>query len=278
MWWLNSAQFKLDKPHKSFPAGLPGFRRSQPQRAPRRQPGHETGSPNAPGNPGATGGSRRRPRRRGPKAIERSRLRAAAHQALLVAARCSAPTTPTPMPLPAPTPPPFGPTSTRLIKVVPRQTRHRSSFSQVDGQDNNSVDDSDCSSTVADGGGPPTASPPPLQPPREDDLRGERRQQVRQPDLLKKTSLDSVSDGEKPDELTGPTTKTDLSGDVKEAAGREATSPDRIPKYCGTCENPIDHPRSHAPTRQKGLYEVLARELGQEMAAGTGQPLLILRQ
>ena len=41
---------------------------------------------------------------------------------------------------------------------------------------------------------------------------------------------------------------------------------------------PIDHPRSHAPTRQKGLYEVLARELGQEMAAGTGQPLLILRQ
>ena len=109
----------------------------------------------------------------------------------------------------------------------------------MDGQDNNSVDDSDCSSTVADGGGPPTASPPPLQPPREDDLRGERRQQVRQPDLLKKTSLDSVSDGEKPDELTGPTTKTDLSGDVKEAAGREATSPDRIPKYCGTCENPL---------------------------------------
>ena len=86
---------------------------------------HETGSPNAPGNPGATGGSRRRPRRRGPKAIERSRLRAAAHQALLVAARCSAPTTPTPMPLPAPTPPPFGPTSTRLIKVVPTWNGHR---------------------------------------------------------------------------------------------------------------------------------------------------------
>ena len=34
-----------------------------------------------------------------------------------------------------------GPTSTRLIKVVPRRTSHRSSFSQVDGQDN-SVGDS----------------------------------------------------------------------------------------------------------------------------------------
>ena len=76
-------EFELDKPHKSFPAGLPGFRRSQPQRAPRRQPGHETGSPNAPGHPGATGGSRRRPRRRGPKAIERSRLQATAHHMLL---------------------------------------------------------------------------------------------------------------------------------------------------------------------------------------------------
>ena len=154
-------EFELDKPHKSFPAGLPGFRRSQPQCAPRRQPGHETGSPNAPGHPGATGGSRRRPRRRGPKAIERSRLRAAAHQASLAAARCSAPTTPTPMPPPAPPTPPFGPTSTRLIKVVPRRTSHCSSFSQVDGQDN-SMGDSDCSETVADEGVPPTASPAPL--------------------------------------------------------------------------------------------------------------------
>ena len=66
---------------------------------------------------------------------------------------------------PVPPPPPVGPTSTRLITVVPRRTGHRSSFSQVDGQDNNSVDDSDCSSTVADEGGPPTASSPPLQPP-----------------------------------------------------------------------------------------------------------------
>ena len=125
-------EFELDKPHKSFPAGLPGFRRGQPPRVPRHHPGHEPGSPHAPGHPGATGDSRRR----GPKAIERSRLRAAAHQASLAAARCSAPTTPTPMPSPAPPPPPFGPTSTRLIKVVPRRTSHRSSFSQVDGQDN----------------------------------------------------------------------------------------------------------------------------------------------
>ena len=77
----------------------------------------------------------------------------------------------------------------------------------------------------------------------EDDLRGERRQQVRQPDLLKTTPLDSDSDGGKPDELTGPTTKTDLSGDVTEAAGREVTSPDPLgpplPKYCGTCEKPL---------------------------------------
>ena len=77
----------------------------------------------------------------------------------------------------------------------------------------------------------------------EDDLRGERRQQVRQPDLLKKTPLDYDSDGGKPDELTGLTTKTDLSGDVKEAAGREATSPDPLglplPKYCRTCEKTL---------------------------------------
>jgi len=77
----------------------------------------------------------------------------------------------------------------------------------------------------------------------EDDLRGERRQQVRQPDLLKTPPLDSDSDGGKPDELTGPTTKTDLSGDVTEAAGREVTSPDPLepplPKYCGECEKPL---------------------------------------
>ena len=55
--------------------------------------------------------------------------------------------------------------------------------------------------------------------------------------------MDSDSDGGKPDELTRPTTKTDFSGDVKEAAGREATSPDPLgpplPKYCGTCEEPL---------------------------------------
>ena len=120
-------EFELDKPHKSFPAGLPGFQRSQPQRPPRRHRGHETGSQNAPRHPGATGGSRRRPRHCGPKEIKRSRLRAAAHQASLTAARCSTPTTPTPMPPPAPPPPSFGPTSTLLI--VPRRTSHRSSFS-----------------------------------------------------------------------------------------------------------------------------------------------------
>ena len=109
-------EFELDKPHKSFPTGLPGFRRGQPLRVPRHHPGHEPGSPHAPGHPGAVGGSRRRPQRRGPKAIERSRLRAAAHQASLAAARCSAPTTPIPMPPPAPPPPPFGPTTTRLYR------------------------------------------------------------------------------------------------------------------------------------------------------------------
>ena len=73
------------------------------------------------------------------------------------------------MPPPAPPPPPLGPT--RLIKVVPRRTSHRSSFSQVDGQDN-SVGDSDCSATVSDEGVIPTAScaplqlPPPQTPPR----------------------------------------------------------------------------------------------------------------
>ena len=62
------------------------------------------------------------------------------------------------------------------------------------------------------------------------------------------TQLDSGSDGGKPDDLTGPTTKTDLSADVKEAAGREVTpSTDPLipcwdprpplPNYCGSCEN-----------------------------------------
>ena len=72
------------------------------------------------------------------------------------------------MPPPAPPLPPFGPMTTQLIKVVPRQTSHRSSFSQLDGQDNsvdNSLDDSDCSATVAYEGVPPTASSAPLQPP-----------------------------------------------------------------------------------------------------------------
>ena len=140
------AQFEseLDKPHKTFPAGLPGFRRGQPQREPRRHPGHKPGSFHAAGHPRAAGGSRRQPRCWGPKAIERSRLRAATHQASLATARCAASTTAIPMPPPAPPPPPSGPTTTRLIKVVTRQTSHRSSFSQLDGQDN-SVDDSDCS-------------------------------------------------------------------------------------------------------------------------------------
>ena len=164
---LAQFEIELDKPHKPFPAGLPGFRRSQSQRPPRQHPGHESGSTNAPGQPGASRVSRRRPRRRGPKAIERSRLRAAAHQASLRAARCSAPTTPTPMPPPVPPPPSLGPSSTRLIKVVPRRTSSCSSFSQlqVDGQDDNGMGDSDCSETVADEDVPPTTSPAPLQPP-----------------------------------------------------------------------------------------------------------------
>ena len=144
--------------------------------------GHPAGAP-----------QRRRPRRhRGPAAKERSRQRAAAYHASRASSgaqtgasqaspgatrashdAASASTQAVDqtqealnsMLHPAPPPPPLGPTSTRLIKVVPRRTSHRSSFSQVDGQDNNSVDDSDCSSTVADEGGPPTASSPPLQPP-----------------------------------------------------------------------------------------------------------------
>ena len=54
----------------------------------------------------------------------------------------------------------------------------------------------------------------------------ERRQQVRQPNLLKTTPLDSDSDGGIPDELARPMTKTDLSGEVTEAAGREVIFPD----------------------------------------------------
>ena len=157
-------EFELDKPHKTFPAGLTGFRRGQSQCEPRRHPGHKTGSPHAPGHPGAMEGRHRRPRRRGPKGIERSRLRAAAHQASLATACCAAPTAAIPMPPPTPPPPPSGPTTTWLIKVVTRRTRHRSSFSQLDGL-YNSVDDSDCSATVADEDDPPTATSAPLQSP-----------------------------------------------------------------------------------------------------------------
>ena len=81
-------EFELEKPNEIFPTGPAGFRRGQPQGESLRHPGHQPGSPHAPGHPGATGG--RRPRRRGPKAIERSRMRAAAHQASLAAARCAA--------------------------------------------------------------------------------------------------------------------------------------------------------------------------------------------
>ena len=69
-----------------------------------------------------------------------------------------------------PPPPPTGPTTTRLVKVVTRRASYRSSFSQLDGQDN-SLDDSDCSATVADEDDPLTAtsaslqSPPPQPPP-----------------------------------------------------------------------------------------------------------------
>ena len=142
-------EFELDKPNQTFPAGLASIRRGQPHGEPRRHPGHQQGSPHSSGHPGATKGCRCRPCRRGPKAVERSKLRAAAHQASLAAARCTASTTTIPMPPPAPPPPPTGPTTTRLVKVVTRRASYRSSFSQLDGQDN-SVDDSDCSATVAD--------------------------------------------------------------------------------------------------------------------------------
>ena len=160
-------EFKLEKPNETFPAGPAGFRRGQPQGEPWRHPGHQPGSPHAPGHPKATGGRRRHPCRRGPKAIKRSRMRAAAHQASLAAARCTASTTAIPMP---PPPPPTGPTTTRLIKVVTRRASLQSSFSQLDGQDS-SVDESDCSATVADEKDPLIAtsaslqSPPPPPPP-----------------------------------------------------------------------------------------------------------------
>ena len=133
-------EFELEKPNEIFPTGPAGFRRGQPQGEPRQHPDYQPGSAHASGHPGATGG--RCPRRRGPKVIEHSRMRAAAHQASLAAARCTASTTA--IPTPPPKPPPTGPTSTRLIKVVTRRTSFRSSFSQLDGQDS-SVDESACS-------------------------------------------------------------------------------------------------------------------------------------
>ena len=94
----------------------------------------------------------------------RKRLCAAAHQASLAAARCTVSTTAIPMPPPTPPPPPTGPTTTRLIKAVSRRTSYRSSFSQLDGQDN-SVDENDCSTTVADEENPLIATPASLQSP-----------------------------------------------------------------------------------------------------------------
>ena len=139
-------EFELEKPNEIFPTGPAGFRRGQPQGESRRHPRHQPGSPHAPGHPGATGGRRSRPRRRGPKAIERSKMRAAAHQASLAAARCAATATALPPPPPPPPPPPTGPATTRSIKVVTRRASFRSSFSQLDGQDS-SVDESDCPTT-----------------------------------------------------------------------------------------------------------------------------------
>ena len=167
---LAQFEIELEKPHEPFPAGLPGFRRGQSHRAPRQDPDLESGSTNAPGQPGTSRAGRRRPRRRGPKAIERSRLRSAAHQASLRAARGSAPTTtPTPIPMPPPMPPPpsLGPLSTRLIKVVPRRASSCSSFSQlqVDGQDDIGMGGSDCSETGGVEDVPPTTPLAPLQPP-----------------------------------------------------------------------------------------------------------------
>ena len=167
---LAQFEIELEKPHEPFPAGLPGFRRGQSHRAPRQDPDLESGSTNAPGQPGTSRAGRRRPRRRGPKAIERSRLRSAAHQASLRAARGSAPTTtPTPIPRPPPMPPPpsLGPLTTRLIKVVPRRASSCSSFSQlqVDGQDDIGLGGSDCSETGGVEDVPPTTPLPPLQPP-----------------------------------------------------------------------------------------------------------------
>ena len=139
-------EFELEKPYDIFPAGPAGSRRGQPHGEARRHPQHQPGSPRAPGHPGATGNHRSRPRRRGPKAIERSRMRAAAHQASLAAARCTATATALPMPPPPPLLPPTGPAMTRLIKVVTRRTSFRPSFFQLDGQDS-SIDESDCPTT-----------------------------------------------------------------------------------------------------------------------------------
>ena len=125
--WPN---FDLEKPNEIFPTGPAGFRRGQLQGESRQHPRHQPGSPHAPGHSGATGNHCSRPRRRGPKVIEHSRMRAAAHQASLAAARCAA----TASALPPPPPPlPTGPATTRLIKVVTRRASFRSSFSQLDG-------------------------------------------------------------------------------------------------------------------------------------------------
>ena len=63
-------------------------------------------------------------------------LHAALHQQQQPMPPPAPPPAPPPVPPPAPPLPPFGPTTTRLIKVVTRQTSHWSSFSQLDGQDN----------------------------------------------------------------------------------------------------------------------------------------------
>ena len=69
---------------------------------------------------GRTGNRRGRPRHRGPAAIARSKLCAAAYQASLAAAASSAG--------PAPPPPPSAAATTCLIRVVERRASYRSSF------------------------------------------------------------------------------------------------------------------------------------------------------
>ena len=78
-------EFELEKPNEIFPTGPAGFRRGKTQGESWRHPLHQPGSPHALGHAGATGG--RRPRRQGPKVIERSRMCAAAHEASLAAER-----------------------------------------------------------------------------------------------------------------------------------------------------------------------------------------------